>query len=542
MLIAEVEKMFEPGAIRRPWRAWEAYLLVFATSLCTLVLEIVAGRVLAPAIGVSLYTWTSIIGIVLAGLAVGNYLGGVAARRIASPGALAALLLASSFSVWVVAILSRTNDFERVFTELEPLTRIVWLSGLLFFPPSLLMGTVTPLVAQLTLLDRAESGAVVGRLGAVSAAGSIAGTFLAGFYLIPVFGSRAILLAVAVALLLLALLTLAGRTRFSRLGATIVFVSATLIGAPTGYALTQDRNACLLETAYSCIRINWSTVGEVIYGTVQHDRVVQGHTAPHVPRLLLLDYVRAFADAAVYQQERPVPVLASTGPNVPQSIPPLRVLFVGGGSYTLPRYLEAVYPGSDLHVLEIDPEVTATAQRYLGLRLDGAIRVQHGDARPSLSGLPGSAYDLVYGDAFSDISIPWHLTTLEFAHHVRRVLRPDGLYVANVIDTWEDSRFLAAFVRTLGSAFSHVSLLRVTDWHLDGLQNWVVVASDQPLDAVRLELIRRPGLTGTERAQARLVEPDRVAQWLSERRHTAPVLTDDYAPVDRLLSHQTLWR
>ena len=69
--------------------AWLAYLLVFAASFCTLVLEIVAGRVLAPAIGVSLYTWTTVIGVVLAGVAVGNYVGGVAAGRAASARTLA---------------------------------------------------------------------------------------------------------------------------------------------------------------------------------------------------------------------------------------------------------------------------------------------------------------------------------------------------------------------------------------------------------------------------------------------------------------------
>src|SRR5688572_19721286 len=109
----------------RTWRSWESYGLVFGASLCTLVLEIVAGRVLAPAIGVSLYTWTTVIGVVLAGVAVGNYAGGAVARRAASALALAGVLLAAALAAWATAAVVRSIDLPGALADLEPIARIV---------------------------------------------------------------------------------------------------------------------------------------------------------------------------------------------------------------------------------------------------------------------------------------------------------------------------------------------------------------------------------------------------------------------------------
>lgn len=526
------------GPPPRPWRLWEAYLLVFGSSLCTLVLELVAGRLLAPIIGVSLFTWTGVIGVVLAGVAAGSYLGGLTARRSASPMAIAGVLATAAVVTWATALIVRLVALDALFRGFTPLGRIVALVGAFFFVPSALLGMVSPLVAQITLQQRAEAGAVVGRLGAVSAAGSIVGTFLTGFVLVPTFGTRTILLAVSIVLLALALSTVAGRVPRGGgrhwVGLTL---AALLAGGGTGIALGRDRNACLRETAYSCSRIERSAVGPVEFGTLTHDRVVQGATAPDAPRLLVSPYAQAFGDVAVYQSQQyqaSSPALAGR---------PLRVLFVGGGSFTLPRYLEAVDPGSELEVLEIDPGVTATARERLGLRTveeGGRIRVTHGDARLSLRRLPDAAYDLAYGDAFNDLAVPWHLTTAEFGREVRRVLRPEGLYATNVIDTWPSGLFLASFVRTLQEVFPSVDVLRVQDWSERGLSNWVVVASRAPVDAERLGRLTRPGVPGDEPGRARPLGADQIRRWLAGVTPAPLVLTDDYAPVDRFLADRLL--
>lgn len=518
------------------WGSWQAYLVVFASSLCTLVLEIVAGRVLAPVVGVTLFSWTSIIGVVLAGIAVGNYGGGWLARRSASPLMLATVLLAAGVATWMIAVAVRVVRLDAVLTQVPLLARSLVLVAALFFVPSALLGTVTPLAAQLTVRHAAEAGAVVGRLGALSAAGSIAGTFLTGFVLIPAFGSRTIVGVVAAALLALGIFVVLVNYRRGPpadwgTGATLT-LGALLLVAGTAFAVARDENACLRETAYNCIRVLRYQAPGADARVLVLDRLVHGYVVPAEPRSILWGNAQAFADLAVYQAEQ----LAADGAR--GGARSLRALFIGGGGYTLPRYLASVYPGSRIDVLEIDPGVTATAQEGLGLRLDGAdgaIRVRHGDARTEVGRLEPSTYDIVVGDAFADGAIPWQLTTLEFGRQVRRVLQDGGVYVADVTERWPSGRFLPAFVRTLREVFPYVTVVRATGegWDRDVRSAWLIVGADGPLDAARLESLRRPGAAGEEPARARVVDPAAVEVWLA--RHRPPLLTDDYAPVDALL-------
>jgi SAM-dependent methyltransferase len=313
---------------------------------------------------------------------------------------------------------------------------------------------------------------------------------------------------------------------------------------------------CLVESAYACIRLEWSTVGRIQYGRVRLDRSVQGQTAPESPRLLSSQIAQALGDTIAMTSEAPSGAIV---------LPPMRILFIGGGSFTLPRWAEAVAPGSRLHVMEVDPEVTAVGTRWLGVALafppsdrfhEGAgISVIHGDARRVIRSLPSGAYDVVIGDAFADMAVPWHLTTVEFAREVRRVLRPGGRYAVNVIDGWPGGRFLPAFLRTLQEAFAEVDALSTAlpgFPKYDVVQNWVATAGDSPLDVSFLEAMTRPGLTpeGVPAAvppRVRLVTRDGVVAstgtdpeappWGAASRAVAP-LTDDLAPVDWYLGRR----
>ena len=196
------------GVVFLAWRSiWQANIVVFISSACTLILELVAGRVLAPYVGVSLHTWTSIIGVVLAGIAIGNYLGGRIADRRASPTTLAAILFASSLTT--IGVLATTAVFAGygVLSQLPLMARIVGLTFLIFFVPTLLMGMVSPVVIKLTLANLRTTGNTVGTIYAFSTAGSIVGTFLTGFLLVELMGVRAIVISVGVVLLLMAVVS-----------------------------------------------------------------------------------------------------------------------------------------------------------------------------------------------------------------------------------------------------------------------------------------------------------------------------------------------
>ena len=174
------------------------YLIVFVASACGLILEIVAARMLAPKIGVSLYTWTSIIGVVLAGISIGNYLGGRVADRFPTPTTLGIILLAGGLTC--LSVLPLLGVVSAVFESLPIVPRIVFLTAGLFFVPSAVLGMVTPLVVKLNLRDLEHTGDVVGKIYAVSTAGAIFGVFITGFVLVQWLGTRQTILLVALVL------------------------------------------------------------------------------------------------------------------------------------------------------------------------------------------------------------------------------------------------------------------------------------------------------------------------------------------------------
>ena len=181
-------------------RRWVSYLIVLVAGGCTLVLELVAGRILAPFVGVSIHTWTSIIGVVLAGISLGNYLGGVVADRTGSGRMLAILLAAGGLAS--VAVLPLAGGLGALGPRGYPLVaRILLLTTLLFFLPSVLLGMIPPVAIKHALDDLGRAGTVVGRVYAASTVGSLLGALLTGFVLIARFGTLAIILSVGLTLL-----------------------------------------------------------------------------------------------------------------------------------------------------------------------------------------------------------------------------------------------------------------------------------------------------------------------------------------------------
>jgi spermidine synthase len=197
--------------------------------------------------------------------------------------------------------------------------------------------------------------------------------------------------------------------------------------------------------------------------------------------------------------------------------------FIGGGGYSLPMRWVDHWPGFRATVAEIDPAVTAFAAE-LGFRRDhDRIRILDNDARAVLRGETAAVYDLVFSDAYSGHTMPAHLVSLEFHRLVRGVLSEDGVYAINVHDWRESMRFLAALVRTLERVFPEVGVWVSDDGPIRprGRSHFMVLASAVPFAATPL------------------VEPapgDRVWSLLPAvpGRDRAPLLTDDYAPVDRL--------
>ena len=492
-----------------------SYVVVFMASACGLTIEIVAGRILAPSIGVSLYTWTSIIGIVLAGISLGNYVGGVIADRFPHRYVLGLILLASGVSsLSILPLIEVTADG---FLSFPIAVRIVLLTTALFFVPSLLLGMVTPIVIKLRLSDLAQTGNIVGKTYAVSTAGSIFGTFITGFVLIQWIGTRSILLAVAAVLLLLAI-------AFGRLWETKI-VAATFLAIFVGVsAITVKMDAletpCQVESSYFCIRVLEEVSSGREIRVLILDNLKHSFVDLNDPTFLVYGYEKLFADITTYVGERN---------------PHFVSLFIGGGGYTMPRFVETRYPESTVEVIEIDPAVTEVAYDYLGMPRNTRIVTYNSDARRIFLELPENSYDLVAGDAFDHFSVPYHLTTLEFNERVKEVLKDGGLYTVNVIDKLHSGRFLRAIVHTLEQTFDFVYIMKDTvDWSQDGRDTFVVMASDTPISFSDIEKANTNAGRSTHLTLKHIMPTETYSSWIAAKNNI--LLTDDFVPVDNLLA------
>ena len=384
------------------WPAALPFVAALTVGAATMVVELAVGRILAPQLGVSIHTWSALIGLVLAGLALGGFGGGLLADRVEPRLALCGWL-ALAAAATLAALPLATLPPPHWLSVTDALGRIAWQTGLLVLAPSLALGAVLPSAARLAVTASATAGRRLGLLYALGSLGSIAGTLLTGFVLIDRVGSRPSVAMAGGALAMLALLALGragGRAAAALRLVSLAGPAALLLGWPG--ALTGP---CVLESAYVCIQIESRPDGPVELRAMRLDRLLHSYGAPDDPTHLEYGYTRTFAAVASVQ-------LAGRGRP--------RALFVGGGGYTVPRYLEATRPETDLDVIEIDPRVTTAAELYLGLRPQSRIRTFNEDARQFFieRRTPGG-YDLVFGDAFNDLSIPYQLTTREFDLAVR---------------------------------------------------------------------------------------------------------------------------
>jgi len=531
----------------------KANIVVFVASFCMLVIEIVAGRIMAPFVGVSLYTWTSIIGVVLAGISIGAYLGGLIADRFPRPSTLGWLLFVSGLGAFSISPLTNLVGEAQFQTSL--MVRILLITTMVFFVPSCLLGMISPVVVKLTLKNLAKTGNVVGKIYAFSTLGSILGTFATGFFLISWMGTRNILMTVGAILIICA--PIFGeffiRSRTFKfficllfLFFVIVFPLAVWVGyaaihpdrislptSPVGamktlYGLAfefpiDEETYFLKESDYYTIKLkrDENRTGGASLEALVLDHLVHSYTDLNDPFHLEYEYIRIYEEFVRWQAEKRKS---------------FKALFIGGGGYTFPRFIEAKYPKAGIDVVEIDPEVTRVVHQYLGVAKDTRIRSFNEDGRWFVMNCKEKgSYDFIFGDAFNDLSIPYHLTTKEFVMQLKDLLKPDGLLLANVIDSFKVGQFMPSYIRTLEEVFGKGNAYLITlisDYDHIGISTFVVVASSQRLNME--DFVRAAKGKDGKEMTSHVTPQDRLQQYLSER--YSVILTDDYVPVDNLIA------
>ncbi|MGG7566557.1 fused MFS/spermidine synthase [Rhodovulum sp. DZ06] len=486
-------------------------LLQGAVSAASLVVEIVAGRMIAPYVGMSLYSWTAIIAVVLAGFSVGHWWGG----RIAAAASERALrmtgwtMVAAALATAGATPLLRATAGPLLQGLEHPLAAIAALTGAVFFLPSLFAGVPAPVFAVVAMRGRDRSEQALGAMFAAGAVGAIAGTLLAGFLFVSWLGSVATL-AVIAAVYALAAAICFGLGRANRVQGAAVGAALLAVGGVGGVGLAIDP-ICDRESSYFCIR-TVTMAEDVPDGPVRMmaiDHLAHGISAKGDPRVMFTDHA-AMLDA--------LPRMRMGGRDFTS-------FHIGGGSYSVPRAWTDRGIGG-ITVAEIDPAVTEQAVADFWFDPAG-VRILHRDARAALAG-EATRYDVVVGDAFTDIAVPAHLVTAEFFALVASRLEPGGVFAMNLIDNTGRLDALAAMVETLRASFASVEV-------------WTEATTPGPNQRRVFVLLASDGPSPVGMVAARSPDPKRFAALdagfidaIVVRKAPAP-LTDDYAPIDRML-------
>ncbi len=491
--------------MRRTVLRFSLELAVFACGALVMVYEIIGSRIVAPYIGTSTYIWTSLIGVILAALSLGYWIGGRMADKRPDVKVLAAAIFFAGGAV-SLTILAKDAVLSIIQVAGGPLeVKSVVAAAILFAPASVLLGFVTPYAVKLRTLSLAESGQTVGRLYALSTVGSIVGTFAAGFFLIPFVGSTRTLYLIAGSLfavsLLLAPLALT-RLNFAMM---TIFVFGVAGSEAMAYYLRTTHGLIDLDTEYSRVQIYEAThtESERRYRAIATDPYLAQSAIYLDDGSPVFEYVKFYGLTDHFKPESQ------------------RVLMIGGAGYTVPREFLSDHPSTQMDVVEIDPQMTGLARQYFGLKDDPRLNIYHADGRVFLNQAPSDSYDAVFIDAFGSLfSIPFQLTTLEAVRHIHRVLGDDGVVIVNIGSALagEASRFLKSEAETYGRVFAEVQLFKVSADKPDGsLQNIILIACKKACGE------RKP-----IQQKAALLLRNRV----EFERGSAAVLTDDLAPVE----------
>lgn len=469
-----------------------AALIVFIEAAAVLVLEILSVRLLAPYVGLTLQTTTSIIGAVLLGIAIGAGIGGWIADRVSSSRFIVILFLCGgTLSLFTVPIVRYLGPGATGGGTLGA----IGVTFAALVPVAAVLSAISPAVAHWQVNDLRASGTVIGGLSAWATAGALAGTFGTGFVLIPLLPVSTTVIIVAALLIITGLVI----SKFARLFSVSTTIGIIVVAAILGAVSTLIKSPCAAETDYHCINVARDTTSSdryLILDTETNSFV--DLTNPY--DLGTFRYTKWIAEAIDKHSKLKTPIKA---------------VFVGGGGLTLPRWLRATRPDSHSVVLEVDKQLIEFDKKHLGLRTGSKISAVVGDARLTMKNEQTGSIDVVVGDAFSGLTVPWQLMTREWAYEVRRTLKPYGLYAINMID-YRPLSLLRAEIATLLPVFSNIQL--VTKAGSGGLPaggNIVIFASNGPLP-----------VTGHPAAGATLYRAASLA--------AGKPLTDNYAPVDQL--------
>jgi spermidine synthase len=532
VLTANQQNSKDPATIESivPISRWRLKSLVFISGAVLMGLEMAGSRVLAIHFGSSIYVWGSIIGIFLAALAAGYYAGGLAADR--KPSFMLLNLIALIAGCWLVLLPFYDNFIARgirstnLGARIEPLLATV----VLFGGPSILMGMVSPFSVRLSAFAVERIGNVAGRLYALSTLGSIAGTLVTAFWLVPMIGVNTILKALGLALIVISLVGMPRSRASLKIVAPLLMVvlAGLLIKAPAFIPLRLDQHLLYDgDSPYHHIMvIDDDHTNNRMLMFDNYSQSIVSRTPPYESN----SYTNSFQVARIFK------------PN------PKRVLFIGGGGAVGPRKFLSEDPDVRVDLVEIDPMVVQLSYDYFHLTNNDRLHVYIEDGRRFVR-RAAERYDLVVLDAFTvRAHMPFHLATREFMQEIKERLAPGGVFLVNVVSAIDGSRsrILRSEYKTAASVFDS---LYVFPRPFDPERGQA-----EPLSVTRPRNVMLIALNGSEQWSAESIA--KSARSLQEaglvhtptflddalnfyvgrvRTDDVPLLTDNYAPIDTMV-------
>lgn len=481
--------------------------VVFTSGAVVMVYEIIGSRILAPYIGTSTYVWTSLIGVILASLSLGYWLGGRTADRkpdlrflsgvmFAGAALLSVTILTHAFVLSIISISNLGLELKSIAAAL-----------ILFAPASVLFGFVTPYAVRLKMLKIEDAGKTVGRLYALSTVGSILGTFAAGFFLLPFVGSVRTLYLLTAILFALALILAPFKLSTTNVFVILLLPTAILLNEFFVYSLAKNYDLHNFDTEYSRIQVFNSTdklTGKPI-------RVFQ--TDPRSTQsAMFLD-----SDELVSKYAKFYHLLRNFKPDFQNT------LIIGGAGYSFPKEYLRAYPTKKIDVVEIDAQATEIARQFFRLpEKKPNLQIFHEDGRVFLNKIQAKKYDVILIDAFGSLySIPFQLTTREAVWSINKGLTDDGVVIMNLISAvkGDGSGFLQAEYKTYAEIFPHVLIFKVNTENSEEVsQNLILVAS-------------KSANISLETSDAQI--SDLLKNFYDKSLDiSVPILTDDLAPVE----------
>jgi len=498
---------------------WGIRIDVFVSGAVVMALEMVGSRLLAPVFGDSIFVWGSLIGVVMASLALGYYLGGKYADIQPSFYIFSIIISAAGLLIAPIPFFANIILETVLNSGLGERYGPVLASTLLLAAPTTLLGMVSPYAIRLATRSLTNIGGVSGSLYSVSTGGSIFGTFFTVFFLIPNFGVRMILLGLSTVLIAASLIGLARDQKVFTL-----FILVIIILIPSSNLLRgsfSNFNGNLVyqkDTTYSSLTV----VDQQNIGI----RILYLNNLPHSACYL------NGSNSAVFNYTDYFNMGFILNPDIE------KILFIGGGGFSGPKQFLEYYPWVTVDVVEIDPDVVEVAREFFYLPDDPRLNVHVSDGRAFL-GRAGT-YDLIILDAYSKTYVPFHLMTLEFFEALEEHLNDGGVIVSNLISSLigDTSNLLMAEVRTVEEVLPNVYLFPTRSRSTSMVQNIMMMAT-----AVE------PAFTGEELQVLAMKAPFRgetLARYVGNLYEgeiyyeDSTVLTDDYAPTESLLNPVTL--